>query len=565
MSGSPNTSSDVSESRLQQLRAEFDAVRADCLADGHIDPKEAALLKHLAGRLSDLQRQVQASKGAGAASSQAIQAGSSITGSVGQGGSNKREDVLAVQQLLNDNGASPPLAVDGLIGPATLGAIAKFQQNNLDNPESRVDPDGETWRALTGQGGPSPAAPPETGVTFGGNDPADGGPDATTEPNSTLLVRVFDSREGGPAAGVLLSLEGSTFSISQSVDDRGSAMFSDIPSGDYAVSASVNGEFRSRGFVSQSNLPPGGTFEMEMYVKSNATLLSYIPEEEKKAQSLRDTCFDPKTLEISNIVKQADPENWAMYYAHAESMRVSGEGAYRSYVRPLPDSEPSMIRESFAILRSAITQFTYAIDGFQAADNAYRKNADPDHLSYRDVTDQAARTGSLKARADDEARYANRTISEDPERATRHYQTALINKDLADQQFASYEDPGEDLQHYGEDARWATWQLAIDQLKAIAGHYQNVIALFAAADSTYELEKVASDGAEEEQSGFQSDQVGDPSEDEGEEISDYGDPDDDDTSAGERIVEEVVDTVEDVVDSISDTWDSIFGGDEDDQ
>lgn len=74
-----------------------------------------------------------------------------ISASVGHGGRNLASDVQKVQSLLNDHGASPPLAVDGACGPQTVRAIRWFQEHvvGLASPDGRVDPGGRTWTALS--------------------------------------------------------------------------------------------------------------------------------------------------------------------------------------------------------------------------------------------------------------------------------------------------------------------------------------------------------------------------------------------------------------------------------
>lgn len=75
-----------------------------------------------------------------------------LSGSVGQGGANRREDVRIVQGLLNRENLSPlvKLEVDGVCGGATIEAIRHFQTRSLgvQSPDGRVDPGGRTLRQL---------------------------------------------------------------------------------------------------------------------------------------------------------------------------------------------------------------------------------------------------------------------------------------------------------------------------------------------------------------------------------------------------------------------------------
>jgi hypothetical protein len=86
----------------------------------------------------------------------------SISASVGRGGTNREDDVRAIQQLLNDHLPSSlaPLDVDGKCGPATIGAIEEIQRRllNMDPPDGRIDPGGATLRVLNG-GTPAPPHP----------------------------------------------------------------------------------------------------------------------------------------------------------------------------------------------------------------------------------------------------------------------------------------------------------------------------------------------------------------------------------------------------------------------
>ncbi len=82
-----------------------------------------------------------------------------ITGSVGQGGQNGRQDVIQIQQLLNRNiqklRTLRPLSVDGLVGPKTIGAIIEYQRRvvGLSRPDGRVDARGKTIASLTASPG----------------------------------------------------------------------------------------------------------------------------------------------------------------------------------------------------------------------------------------------------------------------------------------------------------------------------------------------------------------------------------------------------------------------------
>ena len=75
-----------------------------------------------------------------------------ITGSVGVGGQNRRDDVVTVQSLINQKIPFPLklLDVDGVCGSLTKNAIAEYQRRNLKmaRPDGRVDPGGATFRSL---------------------------------------------------------------------------------------------------------------------------------------------------------------------------------------------------------------------------------------------------------------------------------------------------------------------------------------------------------------------------------------------------------------------------------
>lgn len=79
-----------------------------------------------------------------------------IVGSVGRGGRNRRSDVVAVQTLVNQNigRVTPlaPLSVDGVAGQATFSAIEEFQRRvlRMAKPDGLVEPNRATWRNLAG-------------------------------------------------------------------------------------------------------------------------------------------------------------------------------------------------------------------------------------------------------------------------------------------------------------------------------------------------------------------------------------------------------------------------------
>src|SRR5579871_4017090 len=70
---------------------------------------------------------------------------------VGSGGRNLRGDVYYVQFLLCDyrcRNFAPPITVDGIVGPETIGAIRAAQQDFAGTVDGRVDPKGPTLSAL---------------------------------------------------------------------------------------------------------------------------------------------------------------------------------------------------------------------------------------------------------------------------------------------------------------------------------------------------------------------------------------------------------------------------------
>ena len=72
----------------------------------------------------------------------------SLTGSVGENGKNRSDDIQAVCILFNKI-LSPPLPVSDQVTAGLLQAIRDFQQDFLSRPDGRIDVNGRTWRELT--------------------------------------------------------------------------------------------------------------------------------------------------------------------------------------------------------------------------------------------------------------------------------------------------------------------------------------------------------------------------------------------------------------------------------
>jgi peptidoglycan hydrolase-like protein with peptidoglycan-binding domain len=80
-----------------------------------------------------------------------------LSGSVGKSGLNRTADVFRVQEALHIARAQedmPPIQVDGLVGPQTIGAIEDFQHRHTQVGDGRIDPHGPTLRELETMVGP---------------------------------------------------------------------------------------------------------------------------------------------------------------------------------------------------------------------------------------------------------------------------------------------------------------------------------------------------------------------------------------------------------------------------
>jgi peptidoglycan-N-acetylglucosamine deacetylase len=71
-----------------------------------------------------------------------------ISGSVGQGGQNRPQDVRLIYALFNKI-LSRPLAVSDQVSDALLQAIRDLQKTFMSHPDGRIDVGGRTWRRLT--------------------------------------------------------------------------------------------------------------------------------------------------------------------------------------------------------------------------------------------------------------------------------------------------------------------------------------------------------------------------------------------------------------------------------
>jgi len=79
---------------------------------------------------------------------------STILRSVGKNGANLRSDVETVQTLLKAKGYDAGI-VDGRCGNGTIGAIVKFQGTFMAKPDGLIEPNGGSWRRLSGTGAAS--------------------------------------------------------------------------------------------------------------------------------------------------------------------------------------------------------------------------------------------------------------------------------------------------------------------------------------------------------------------------------------------------------------------------
>ena len=77
-----------------------------------------------------------------------------LSGSVGQGGQNRPQDVRLIYALFNKI-LSRPLAVSDQVSDELLQAIRDLQKTFMSHPDGRIDVNGSTWRRLTTPAGGS--------------------------------------------------------------------------------------------------------------------------------------------------------------------------------------------------------------------------------------------------------------------------------------------------------------------------------------------------------------------------------------------------------------------------
>ena len=104
-----------------------------------------------------------------------------LDGSVGNGGTNRPDDVVAIQSSLNSviaamGGPGEQLKEDGIAGPRTQNAILRFQQHWVAFRDSRIDPERATLHALNRAVGASLAASVPVGVPEAAGEAVAAGP-----------------------------------------------------------------------------------------------------------------------------------------------------------------------------------------------------------------------------------------------------------------------------------------------------------------------------------------------------------------------------------------------------
>jgi peptidoglycan hydrolase-like protein with peptidoglycan-binding domain len=119
--------------------------------DGLLDDTEKNIIAILQTEISTIYQrisQIEKAKGNTSGNNNASPL-SSISSSVGKGGTNKKDDVILVQQLLNSKDKAG-LVVDGDCGNKTIAAIEAFQQKTFGWKDGLISAAGKTWKSLSG-------------------------------------------------------------------------------------------------------------------------------------------------------------------------------------------------------------------------------------------------------------------------------------------------------------------------------------------------------------------------------------------------------------------------------
>ncbi len=114
-----------------------------------------------------------------------VRASTNLSGSVGKGGSNNAADTKLIQNLLNKNGASPTLVVDGICGPKTIAAISKFQRTKVGFSDSLIEPNKNSWKLLNGKKQPTTTTVASTKLS------SSVGVGGANKPQDVLLVKTL--------------------------------------------------------------------------------------------------------------------------------------------------------------------------------------------------------------------------------------------------------------------------------------------------------------------------------------------------------------------------------------
>lgn len=116
-----------------------------------------------------------------------------IMASVGLGGENRRQDVIAIQSMLQSAGIAPG-PIDGRCGRLTIDAIERFQRGIMRHPDGRIDVRGPTIRHLSSRYRTAQNPP----VLSSGRTPGKANPLPTR--NTVTPSRPAASANAGPVA-----------------------------------------------------------------------------------------------------------------------------------------------------------------------------------------------------------------------------------------------------------------------------------------------------------------------------------------------------------------------------